>query len=301
MYDVVIPLYNKADTIERCLTSVASQTVPVRQVIVVNDGSTDGSDAVVESICQTLDLDLRVVNQDNQGVSAARNRGVFESTSEIVCLLDADDAWHADYIANMQMLISDCPDANLYCSGHLLSEDGAIVKPKHGCPEGFRGYIDNFFVSSAKGSVANSSKVAIRRQSLTEVGGFPVGVRAGEDLYVWIKLAIIGKVACDPTPLVTVYRETDHKRDSRQENIPYPLKYFAEDKVLLRQTEGLSSYLVRIGVFHVAGSSMEGNMRSGLKRARAVFRLSPAWGLISLAILLTPSALLTLVKRIRAL
>ena len=94
MYDVVIPLYNKVSSIERCLRSIAAQTVPVNRVILVNDGSTDGSVSVVERLRGSIDLDLRLINQPNQGVSVARNRGIAESTTDIVCLLDADDAWH---------------------------------------------------------------------------------------------------------------------------------------------------------------------------------------------------------------
>jgi len=296
MYDVVIPLFNKAATIERCLASIAAQTVPVNRVIVVNDGSTDESVSIVDRFRKTANFDLHLVNQDNQGVSVARNRGIAESASAIVCLLDADDAWHPRFMETMQALISEYPDASLYCLGHLLFESGRTIKPKHGCPEGFRGYVDNFFLASSSGSVANSSKVAIRKAALTDVGGFPEGVCIGEDLFLWIRLASVGRVACDPTPMVTVYREYDEKRLTRQDGVPYPLDYFGLHKQQMHQVKGLKRYLIRIGMFHVAGSSLQGNLKGGLNRAKAVFRLSPFWGVVSLVVIMTPSSLLRLLK-----
>lgn len=300
MYDVVIPLYNKVETIERCLTSIAVQTLPVNRVIVVNDGSTDDSVNVVEQLREHISLDLQVINQENQGVSVARNIGIAESNTDIVCLLDADDAWHPDFMAAMHKLISDFPNANLYCLGHLLCESGETIKPKHGCPEGFRGYVENFFLASSRGSVANSSKVAIRKKAVLDCGGFPEGIQIGEDLFLWVLLASAGNVACDPTPKVTVYREVDEKPRSRQNGVPYPLDYFGLHKEQMHQIKGLRPYLVRIGLFHVAGSSLEGNLQGGFTRVRAVFRLSPLWGMVALMIFMVPSSLLRFIKNKRA-
>ncbi|WP_300494102.1 glycosyltransferase family A protein [Marinobacter sp.] len=300
MYDVVIPLYNKAATIERCLTSIAAQTEPVNRVFVVNDGSKDDSVKLVDRFRATAGFDLQIIHQENLGVSAARNRGVVESTCDIVCFLDADDAWHPRFMETLQELTAEYPGANLYCLGHLLFESGKTFKPKHGCPEGFRGYVENFFTASSNGSVANSSKVAIRKKAFLETGGFPEGVGIGEDLYLWIRLASVGKVACDPAPLVTVYREYDEKRLTRQDGVPYPLDYFGRNKQQLRQVKGLKRFLIRIGIFHVAGSSLEGNLKGGFRRAKAVIRISTFWGLVSLIILMVPSPLLRLVKSRRS-
>lgn len=300
MYDVVIPLYNKAATIERCLASIAAQTLPVARVIVVNDGSTDGSVELVNQFKATAGFRLHLIHQENSGVSAARNRGIAESSTDIVCLLDADDAWHPGYMATLSQLITDYPDGSLYCLGHLLFEAGKTFKPKHGVPEGYRGYVDNFFTASAKGSVANSSKVAIRKESFLEAGGFPVGVKIGEDLQLWIQLAILGRVVCDPEPMVTVFREPDQSRVARQDGVPYPLVYFGRHKTKLRQVMGLKAYLIRIGLFHVAGSCLEGNLSGGFRRSRAVMNISILWGLVSLMLLIVPSPVLGWVKARRS-
>ena len=85
---VVIPLYNKELSIRRTIESVLSQSYSPYELIVVNDGSTDAGEKVVANF---TDSRIRLINQDNRGVSAARNRGIAEAKSEHLCLLDTDD------------------------------------------------------------------------------------------------------------------------------------------------------------------------------------------------------------------
>ena len=87
---VIIPLYNKAASIRRTLRSVVEQRVQPREIIVVDDGSTDGSAEIVQSLNAPL---VRLLRQQNQGVSAARNRAMAEASGRWVALLDGDDVW----------------------------------------------------------------------------------------------------------------------------------------------------------------------------------------------------------------
>ena len=97
-YSVVIPLYNKEHYIASTLRSVLAQTYPDYEVIVVDDGSTDHS----LQACKTVQSDkIRIVQQANQGVSAARNKGIELAAGEYICFLDADDTWHPDYLQNI--------------------------------------------------------------------------------------------------------------------------------------------------------------------------------------------------------
>ena len=108
---VVIPLYNKQLEIGAAVRSVLAQTRPPQEIIVVDDGSTDGGAEVVCAIGSPL---VRLVRQSNAGVCAARNRGIAESTGEYIALLDADDAWEPGFLAEIAAMIREFPGCGLY-------------------------------------------------------------------------------------------------------------------------------------------------------------------------------------------
>ena len=110
-FSVVIPLYNKEHYIEATIRSVLSQTCQDFEVIVVDDGSTDGSAEIVESFGSPL---VRLIRQENRGVSAARNRAMREATGEWVALLDGDDMWGAEYLATVAEMIERWPKCGAY-------------------------------------------------------------------------------------------------------------------------------------------------------------------------------------------
>lgn len=124
MISVVIPLYNKAHTIVNTLNTVINQTYKDFEVIIVNDGSTDNG---VEIIKQYFtDTRIRIINQKNAGVSAARNKGVDESNGDWIAFLDGDDEWHPEYLLTMQSLIQKYPNVGLFlCAGLIHNADGS--------------------------------------------------------------------------------------------------------------------------------------------------------------------------------
>ena len=95
MISVIIPLYNKEDYISRAIDSVLRQTFKDFELIIVNDGSTDQGPGIARNF---HDRRIRVIDQQNSGEGAARNRGVAEARAELVAFLDADDEWESSFL-----------------------------------------------------------------------------------------------------------------------------------------------------------------------------------------------------------
>lgn len=197
---VVIPLYNKVAEIGRAVRSVLAQTLPPREVIVVDDGSTDGGADEVERMASSV---VRLVRQENRGVSAARNRGIAMASGRYVALLDGDDRWQPQYLEQVWRLIARYPDCGAYGTGFMVDTDGRLTVGDTPRTEG----IVDFFSESMTRYVLIPSAATLRRDLVMDVGGFPEGMRMGEDQWLWTVLARRAAVAFTPQPLA-VYSRT---------------------------------------------------------------------------------------------
>lgn len=196
---VVIPLYNKEREIGATLRSVLSQSLLPSEVIVVDDGSTDRSAAEAEAAAAGAPVPVRLIRQANAGVSAARNRGIAEAQSSLVALLDGDDLWESGFLAEIARLRERYPECGLYATAFaVVSDDGVFPSPS---PD-YYGIIGDFFEESAHRYIAIPSAVAIPKHVFDEVGGFPEGMKIGEDLHLWIRIARRYRVAFSPARLV---------------------------------------------------------------------------------------------------
>ena len=201
-FSIIIPLYNKADYIRKALESIVNQTFQDYEVIIVNDGSTDNSLDVAETFFERIDdrwIDdrLTIISQPNSGVAAARNNGVAASKGEYVCFLDADDWWEPNYLEEMDRLIKEYPDAGLFATNYVYYKPGKThVALKLG-----RGYM-NYPVAYLHGEMPVWTGAAcMPRMVFDEMGGFPIGIKLGEDFLLWAKTAMHYKVALCEKPL----------------------------------------------------------------------------------------------------
>ena len=202
---VVIPLYNKQLEIGAAVRSVLAQTRPPQEIIVVDDGSTDGGAEIVRAIGSPL---VRLVRQSNAGVCAARNRGIAESTGEYIALLDADDAWEPGFLAEIAAMIREFPGCGLYCTAFsIISHDGTYPAPT----PSERGVVANFFRESAHRYIAIPSASCIPRRVFDTVGLFPEGMKIAEDLYMWIRIARRYEVCFSPERLVRYSRVASNR------------------------------------------------------------------------------------------
>lgn len=196
-FSIIVPLYNKAPYVRKALESIISQTFSDWECIIVDDGSTDNSLSVVKGL-KIEDRRLKIFLQKNAGVAAARNRGVKESKGEYVCFLDADDWWEATYLEEMDRLIKEYPDAGLYATNYVYYKPGKT----HVALNLERGYMD-YPKAYYEGSSMPvwTGAACMPRKVFDEMGGFPVGIKLGEDFLLWAKTAIHYPIAFSEKPL----------------------------------------------------------------------------------------------------
>lgn len=202
MISIVIPLYNKENLIKRTLDSVFLQTCQDFEVIIINDGSTDNSVKEIEN--SFTDPRIRIVSQENSGVSTARNRGIQEANYEYIAFLDADDEWMPDYLENQKRLIEKYPSADIYASNYEFRKpDGHKRLPAINrlLFNDDTGLIENYFeIASHSDPLLWTSAVVVRKKAFNNIK-FPEGIKSGEDLLTWARLASNGKIAWSKKPL----------------------------------------------------------------------------------------------------
>ena len=125
MISVIVPVYNVETYLEECLDSIQNQTYTDFEVLLVNDGSTDGSQAICERYCQA-DKRFRLMNQTNQGLSAARNKGVEISTGEYIVFVDSDDIIKTNYLEKLMQYMTE--DVDIVESQFTVSNEEFLAK-----------------------------------------------------------------------------------------------------------------------------------------------------------------------------
>ncbi len=194
---IIIPLYNKEKHIKDTLNSVWSQSFEHFEVIVVNDGSTDGS---LKEVNTVKDERLQVFSIENQGVSNARNYGISKANAELIVFLDADDLWFNHHLQDLKDLHEQFPDCGMYCKAYNKKE-GTILMPSKfkNIPEKspWKGVVSDYFESSLVNSIAWTSAVMVPKSTLEKVGVFDTKITlgAGEDTDLWIRIALQYPVA----------------------------------------------------------------------------------------------------------
>ena len=200
-FSIIVPLYNKAPYVRKALESIVSQTYKDWECIVINDGSSDNSLEVVKNVVDDFkmyDLIFKIVDQKNAGVAAARNRGVAESHGEYVCFLDADDWWEPTFLEEMDQIIKEYPDAGIYASNYIYYKPGKTHVALD-LPRGYMNYPEAYLHS--KQMPVTSITTCMPRKVFDEMGGFPAGIKLGEDFLLWAKTALHYKVAFCEKPL----------------------------------------------------------------------------------------------------
>ena len=240
-FSVIIPLYNKAPYVRKALESVLAQTYTNFELIVVDDGSTDESASIAETMLREIKgyrlevkgqenevidysleikgeehsgaeikaynlspinyklnaynispINYKLIRQANAGVAAARNNGVAQANGDYLAFLDADDWWEPTYLERMAQLIEDYPNAGLYASNYVYYKPGKTHVALN-IPTGYINYPKAYYEGGAM--PVTSITAIIPHEVFDEMGGFPEGIKLGEDFLLWAKIALQYKVA----------------------------------------------------------------------------------------------------------
>lgn len=197
----VIPAYNAASYLGSAVASVHRQSVGVNEIIVVDDGSSDNTAAVAES----LGPPVRCLRQDNAGPAAARNRGIRAADGEWIAFLDADDQWTADKTRAQLEAAEAHPELALIASDMAeVDAGGAVTVPsvleRHGMRERFVALagrpLPRALAALLSKNFIPTGTVLVRRAVLDEVGAFDPRIRYGEDLELWARIAARYPITC---------------------------------------------------------------------------------------------------------
>lgn len=210
MFSVIMPVYNGEKFVDKAIQSVVEQTLTDWELIIVNDGSVDHTQAVLEKY--TGFANIHVIHQENQGVSAARNRGIAKASGSHITFLDADDIWHPEHLEVMNGLICKYPTAGLYgtftrtelVNGDVIEECAFFQNREEDV------FLEDFFAAYAQDKSAKMFTVittCISAEAIAKTGGFPVGCAIGEDLELSLRVAAYFPVVLSKKSTATYKKE----------------------------------------------------------------------------------------------
>ena len=192
MFSVIMPVYNGEKFIDDAINSVCAQTYDNWELIIVNDGSKDNTADVLKKY--EINSQIKIIHQENGGVSVARNTAISASKGEYIVFLDADDVWHTNHLEVMNELITEYPDAGLYATFTRteLVNGGIIEECNFFKDKPDVVYLEDFFkayYNDKSAMIFNITTACFSRKALDVTGLFPVGCAIGEDLELSLRVA----------------------------------------------------------------------------------------------------------------
>lgn len=194
---VIIPTWNRKAVIERALRSIYSQSRPADEVIVIDDGSTDNTQAIIKEKFPQA----HYIYQENSGVSAARNRGILEANGEWIAFLDSDDEWLPTKLESQLGKLAEQPDHKVCHTEEIWIRNGKRVNQmdKHAKSGGW------IFQKCLPLCAMSPSSIIIHRSIFEQLGGFDEMLPACEDYDLWLRITAQYPVLFIETPQINKY------------------------------------------------------------------------------------------------
>jgi glycosyltransferase involved in cell wall biosynthesis len=195
---VIIPSYNRAHIVGQAILSVLNQTYQDFEIIIVDDGSTDNTESVVNNF---NDFRIRYIRHEvNRGASAARNSGIWAARSECIGFLDSDDEWLTEKLAKQIFKLQSSEDkVALVYTGEILVENG-VENPLKRKKRSISGNVFERLLQSD--FIGTCSSVMVRASAIKKIGGFDEQLISREDWDLWLRISQNYKIACIPERLI---------------------------------------------------------------------------------------------------
>ncbi|MDJ0736162.1 MAG: glycosyltransferase [Nostocaceae cyanobacterium] len=264
---VVIPVFNGESTIFKTINSVLEQTFKNLEIIVINDGSTDATLDIIQSI---NDVRLQVFSYANAGLATSRNRGIEKANGDFISFIDADDLWTVDKLEVQYQVLQNNQNASVaYSWTDYIDETGNFLKAG-------RRIIANGDVYSQlllRNFLENGSNPLISKEAINAVGGFDQTLAAAEDWDMWLRLAAKYEFVCVEKPQI-LYRISTNSMSTnlkRQETASLTVieKAFADEKAI--KIKHLKKYSLANTYKYLTFKALESNMKKNINWAAANF------------------------------
>ncbi len=285
LVSVVMPVYNAEKYLEACINSILEQTHTNIQLIAVDDGSTDGSRAILERYADRI----QVKYQNNSGPARARNCAIGLAHGKYIAFIDNDDIWEPDKLIKQVMLLERYPNVvATYCDIKRISDSGIVTSETdlaRSCFPSGQSFGTLLFSDS---SISTPSQVMVRREALWAVGGFQEKLRRKgghyDDWLLWIKLALLGPFVFLPEALTlyrrhemadSVHADADYQRSIGRLDVYLEVKLDVKE-IQIQYIEAAykqSVYDAALNLGYFAG--MRRDLRRSIRAYKVAFMMKP--------------------------
>jgi glycosyltransferase involved in cell wall biosynthesis len=235
-FTVIIPTYNRCVLTERAIESVLNQTDQDFTLIVIDDGSTDNTPLLQNK----YKSQITYIRQNNRGVSAARNRGIAEAESPYIALLDSDDTWHSNKLAEHRSFIAEHDSIRIHQTEDKWIRNGRAVNPrlKH------RKQAGDIFIPSLDLCLISPSSVVMEKSVFNDYGLFDEDLPACEDYDLWLRITAHEPVGLIEKQLITRYAGHDDQLSAAFWGMDR-FRVYALIKLLTMQEDTLSAEQIK--------------------------------------------------------
>lgn len=247
-FSIIMPYYKNSHIVKRSVESVLAQTIQDFELIIVDDGSEDNIDEIIQTY---NNLAIKVIHKENGGVSSARNCGILNASGNYICFLDSDDAWYPEHLEELQKMIVKYPQQTFFLTSHLRignkevrSSEVLSLYDDIFLEKDFLGLCFNY------GEIIHTNSVCMKKDFLLQQQLFDAKASIGEDTDLWFRCAMKESVVISKKITTIYYRDNSVLTKDRKFNYNWPFLCQYEKA----QKENMYSVKLMCDQYFLAGS-----------------------------------------------